>query len=202
MRCWEHVADPQDRRRAADGRAHADAAAGAGGGRVHGPGQRVAAVPRLADHGALVRGREFLVALAGAAAGAGECVRAVARGRCARAATRAPFMLTLCFFGLGFAGLVLGIWPNIVPPAMSIWQAAVAAVVAVFVLGGASCSCCRRSSATRAGRTGCSAARSRRTRATTESRSDLDRPADAAAAEQPFANGKRSGMGSAHGEPK
>ncbi|HEY5782081.1 MAG TPA: cytochrome d ubiquinol oxidase subunit II [Lysobacter sp.] len=36
----------------------------------------------------------------------------------------APFVLTLCFFALGFAGLVLGIWPNIVPPAMSIWDAA------------------------------------------------------------------------------
>ena len=35
-----------------------------------------------------------------------------------------PFVLTLCFFALGFAGLVLGIWPNIVPPALSIWEAA------------------------------------------------------------------------------
>src|SRR4249919_3889722 len=36
----------------------------------------------------------------------------------------APFVLTLCFFALGFAGLVLGIWPNIVPPSLSIWDAA------------------------------------------------------------------------------
>jgi len=36
----------------------------------------------------------------------------------------APFVLTLCFFVLGFAGLVLGIWPNIVPPSLSIWEAA------------------------------------------------------------------------------
>ena len=28
----------------------------------------------------------------------------------------APFLLTLTFFVLGFTGLVLGIWPNIVPP--------------------------------------------------------------------------------------
>ena len=35
-----------------------------------------------------------------------------------------PFVLTLCFFGLGFAGLVLGVWPNIVPPALTIWEAA------------------------------------------------------------------------------
>lgn len=36
----------------------------------------------------------------------------------------APFLLTLAFFVLGFAGLVLGIWPNIVPPHLSIWEAA------------------------------------------------------------------------------
>ncbi|WP_166212599.1 cytochrome d ubiquinol oxidase subunit II [Cognatiluteimonas telluris] len=36
----------------------------------------------------------------------------------------APFVLTLTFFALGFAGLVLGIWPNIIPPTMSIWDAA------------------------------------------------------------------------------
>jgi cytochrome bd ubiquinol oxidase subunit II len=35
-----------------------------------------------------------------------------------------PFVLTLTFFVLGFAGLVLGIWPNIVPPDLSIWDAA------------------------------------------------------------------------------
>jgi cytochrome d ubiquinol oxidase subunit II len=35
-----------------------------------------------------------------------------------------PFVLTLAFFVLGFAGLVLGIWPNIVPPHLSIWDAA------------------------------------------------------------------------------
>jgi cytochrome d ubiquinol oxidase subunit II len=35
-----------------------------------------------------------------------------------------PFVLTLAFFALGFAGLVLGIWPNIVPPHLSIWDAA------------------------------------------------------------------------------
>jgi cytochrome d ubiquinol oxidase subunit II len=35
-----------------------------------------------------------------------------------------PFVLTLTFFALGFAGLVLGIWPNIVPPHLTIWDAA------------------------------------------------------------------------------
>ena len=35
-----------------------------------------------------------------------------------------PFVLSLCFFALGFIGLVLGMWPNIVPPDMSIWDAA------------------------------------------------------------------------------
>src|SRR3546814_3952981 len=75
------LADPEDGRTHATHRAHPGPAAGAGGGGVHGAGQCVAAVPGLADPGALVREREFLVAGAGAAAGIGECVRAVAIGR-------------------------------------------------------------------------------------------------------------------------
>lgn len=47
-----------------------------------------------------------------------------------------PFLLTLSFFGLGFAGLVLGIWPNIVPPSLSIWEAASPPSSQGFVLGG------------------------------------------------------------------
>jgi cytochrome d ubiquinol oxidase subunit II len=55
----------------------------------------------------------------------------MAQGRDAR-----PFVLTLCFFGLGFAGLVLGIWPYIVPPALTIWQAASPPSSQGFVLAG------------------------------------------------------------------
>ena len=44
---------------------------------------------------------------------------AMPQGRDAR-----PFVLTLSFFALGFAGLVLGLWPYIVPPHLSIWDAA------------------------------------------------------------------------------
>ena len=43
---------------------------------------------------------------------------AMREGRDAR-----PFLLTLSFFVLGFAGLVVGIWPNIIPPSLSIWDA-------------------------------------------------------------------------------
>jgi cytochrome d ubiquinol oxidase subunit II len=49
----------------------------------------------------------------------------------------APFVLSLCFFALGFAGLVVGIWPNIVPPSMTIWQAASPPSSQGFVLVGA-----------------------------------------------------------------
>ncbi|MFL6591403.1 MAG: cytochrome d ubiquinol oxidase subunit II [Luteimonas sp.] len=45
----------------------------------------------------------------------------------------APFMLTLSFFVLGFVGLVLGIWPNIIPPTMSIWDAASAPSSQLFL---------------------------------------------------------------------
>ena len=55
----------------------------------------------------------------------------MAHGRDAR-----PFVLTLCFFGLGFAGLVLGLWPYLVPPELTIWQAASPPSSQMFVLGG------------------------------------------------------------------
>lgn len=48
----------------------------------------------------------------------------------------APFVLTLCFFVLGFVGLVLGIWPHIVPPGLTIWDAASHPSSQGFVLAG------------------------------------------------------------------
>ncbi|HZD51509.1 MAG TPA: cytochrome d ubiquinol oxidase subunit II, partial [Woeseiaceae bacterium] len=48
----------------------------------------------------------------------------------------APFVLSVCFFGLGFTGLIAGIWPNIVPPGLSIWEAASAPSAQTFVLVG------------------------------------------------------------------
>ncbi len=41
-----------------------------------------------------------------------------------RRAEYAPFILALTFFVLGFVGLVLGMWPNLLPPDLSIWEAA------------------------------------------------------------------------------
>ena len=55
----------------------------------------------------------------------------MATGRDAR-----PFVLTLCLFALGFAGLVLGIWPYLVPPSLTIWDAAAAPSSQLFVLVG------------------------------------------------------------------
>ncbi|MGN6790448.1 MAG: cytochrome d ubiquinol oxidase subunit II [Rhodanobacteraceae bacterium] len=48
----------------------------------------------------------------------------------------APFVLSLCFFVLGFIGLVVGIWPNIVPPMLTIWEAASPVQSQGFVLVG------------------------------------------------------------------
>jgi cytochrome d ubiquinol oxidase subunit II len=48
----------------------------------------------------------------------------------------APFLLALSFFALGFIGLVLGIWPNILPPHLSIWEAAAPPATQGFVLVG------------------------------------------------------------------
>jgi cytochrome d ubiquinol oxidase subunit II len=47
-----------------------------------------------------------------------------------------PFVLTLLLFGLGFAGLVIGLWPNLLPPSLSIWQAAAPPSSQGFVLAG------------------------------------------------------------------
>lgn len=49
----------------------------------------------------------------------------------------APFVLSLTFFVLGFVGLILGIWPNIVPPGLSIRDASASTSSQTFVLVGA-----------------------------------------------------------------
>jgi cytochrome d ubiquinol oxidase subunit II len=57
-----------------------------------------------------------------------------------RAATRraefTPFFLALTFFGLGFAGLLLGMWPNLLPPDLNLWDAAAPPSTQRFVLVG------------------------------------------------------------------
>ena len=51
---------------------------------------------------------------------------AVALWRCAMHPRRdlPPFLLTLALFVLGFIGLVLGMWPYLLPPHLTLWQAA------------------------------------------------------------------------------
>jgi cytochrome d ubiquinol oxidase subunit II len=49
----------------------------------------------------------------------------------------APFVLSLAFFVLGFVGIVVGIWPDIVPPTLTLWDAASPPSSQVFVLVGA-----------------------------------------------------------------
>ena len=53
----------------------------------------------------------------------------------ARNANYAPFLLTLVLIFLGYSGLGISLWPNIVPPTMSIWAAAVAAAKSGFHAG-------------------------------------------------------------------
>jgi len=48
----------------------------------------------------------------------------------------APFILALAFFVLGFAGLVLGLWPYIVPPSLTLWEAASPPATQGFVMAG------------------------------------------------------------------
>ena len=47
---------------------------------------------------------------------------------------RAPFWLSVTLFLLGYLGLVISLWPNIVPPSLSIWDAASPPSSQAFVL--------------------------------------------------------------------
>jgi hypothetical protein len=102
----------------------------------HGPSQRLAAFPEQPDHDRWFESGNFvwlspvpILAM----------VNAVALWRAVmRRANIAPFLLALSFFALGFIGLMLGIWPNfILPPSLSIWDAAAPLASQKFVLVGA-----------------------------------------------------------------
>lgn len=47
-----------------------------------------------------------------------------------------PFLLAMGLFVLGFLGLVLGMWPYLVPPVYTIWQAAAPPSSQLFVMVG------------------------------------------------------------------
>ncbi|WGD53117.1 cytochrome d ubiquinol oxidase subunit II [Bradyrhizobium sp. CB1650] len=49
----------------------------------------------------------------------------------------APFLLALLLIFLGYTGLVISLWPNIIPPAISIWDAAAPPQSMGFTLVGA-----------------------------------------------------------------
>lgn len=49
----------------------------------------------------------------------------------------APFVLTMVLFTLGYAGLAVSLWPNIVPHEISYWEAAAAPSTQLFLLVGA-----------------------------------------------------------------
>lgn len=47
-----------------------------------------------------------------------------------------PFLLSLSLFLLGFAGLLLGMWPYMVPPTLTIWDAAAPPATQGFAIAG------------------------------------------------------------------
>jgi len=47
-----------------------------------------------------------------------------------------PFVAAICFFVLGFAGLLIGLWPYLLPPSLTIWDAAAPRSSQLFVLVG------------------------------------------------------------------
>ncbi len=55
----------------------------------------------------------------------------------AHRATAMPFLLTLLVIFLGYSGLGISLWPNIIPPSVSLWQAASPVQSQLFSLIGA-----------------------------------------------------------------
>jgi cytochrome d ubiquinol oxidase subunit II len=53
-----------------------------------------------------------------------------------RKAEVVPFLAAISFFLLGFIGLLIGLWPNLLPPSLSIWDAAAAPSSQMFTLVG------------------------------------------------------------------
>lgn len=49
----------------------------------------------------------------------------------------APFLLTLALIFLGYSGLGISLWPNIIPPSVNIWEAAASPKSQAFTLVGA-----------------------------------------------------------------
>ncbi|MCY1314673.1 cytochrome d ubiquinol oxidase, subunit II [compost metagenome] len=52
-------------------------------------------------------------------------------------AHHAPFVLTLVLIFLGYSGLGISLWPNVIPPSISIWDAAAPPQSQGFMLVGA-----------------------------------------------------------------
>ena len=82
-----------------------------------------------------------------------------------------PFLLTLVLFLLSYAGLAISLFPYVIPPEITIWDAASPRSSQLFLLVGHGRSCCRSSWPTPATTTGCSAA-NRQTKAATS----IERP--------------------------
>jgi cytochrome d ubiquinol oxidase subunit II len=58
-------------------------------------------------------------------------LRAVRRKR-----DRQPFLLAMALFVLSYAGLAISLWPNVIPPDISIWQASSAHSSQLFLIVG------------------------------------------------------------------
>ncbi|WP_416411738.1 cytochrome d ubiquinol oxidase subunit II [Pantoea sp. App145] len=63
------------------------------------------------------------------------CAWGIVRG-VKREAHYSPFLLTLLLIFLGFSGLGISVWPYIIPPSITIWQAASPAISQAFMLVG------------------------------------------------------------------
>ena len=104
--------------------------------RLHCDLQPVDAVPASRDRRALVHAGAYRHAEPGAARNRG--VRRHARGSRSDGAQRyMPFLLAIAIFILCYTGLAVSLFPFIIPPGITIWQAAAAPDSQLFMLYGA-----------------------------------------------------------------
>ena len=101
--------------------------------------QPVDAAPERPVHGALVRLAGHPLLRPGAAAGGARRLRLFVRA--SPAPRRWPFLAALALFVLSFIGLGISFYPYIVPPSLTIWEAAAPDSSLDFLLVGAPCWC-------------------------------------------------------------
>ena len=122
-RARQHLADHEDRGRTASGDGENRPPAGLGPDRLHRRREHLDAAGPRRDRPALVLVARHAVVRARSGARRARCTFALLRALKGEPDS-GPFIYVLGLIFLGYTGLAISIWPQIIPPDISIWQAA------------------------------------------------------------------------------